>query len=149
MILVLRKLLENLGLSHLKKNQTAIAVAAVASLLSVSLSSSAIVAPNNQVFERQESSYRIWRCTWKEGYDWNWKLKYSCREVWGIIESSVSSPPSHVHLEQMYGSLKKNYVALNGIHQSICYLVVITTVLTPETLPISQVRRFFSLCFTN
>jgi hypothetical protein len=32
------------------------AVAAVASLLSVSLSSSTIAAPDNQVFERQESS---------------------------------------------------------------------------------------------
>ncbi len=53
---VLRKLLENLGLSHLKKSQTAITAAAVASLLSVSLSSSAIAALDNQVFERQESS---------------------------------------------------------------------------------------------
>jgi hypothetical protein len=47
---------ENLGLSHLKKSQTAIAAAAVASLLSVSLFSLAIAAPDNQVFERQESS---------------------------------------------------------------------------------------------
>ncbi len=53
---ILRKLLENLGLSHLKKSQTAIAAAAVASLLSVSLSSSVIAARDNQVFERQESS---------------------------------------------------------------------------------------------
>jgi hypothetical protein len=56
MIPVLRKLLENLGLSHLKKSQIAIATAVVASLLSISLSSSAIAAPDNQVFKRQESS---------------------------------------------------------------------------------------------
>jgi hypothetical protein len=56
MIPVLRKLLENLGLSHLKKSQTIIAAAAVASFLFVSLSSSVIAAPDNQVFERQESS---------------------------------------------------------------------------------------------
>ncbi len=56
MIPVLRKLLENLGLSHLKKSQPAIAATAIASLLSISLSSSAIAAPDNQVFKRQESS---------------------------------------------------------------------------------------------
>jgi hypothetical protein len=56
MIPVLRKLLENLGRSHLKKSQTAITIVAIASFLSVSLSSSVIAAPDNQVFERQESS---------------------------------------------------------------------------------------------
>jgi len=45
----------------LKKSQTAIAAAAVASLLSVSLSSSAIAAPDNQVFERQESSLQFFQ----------------------------------------------------------------------------------------
>jgi hypothetical protein len=40
MIPVLRKLLENLGLSHLKKSQTAIAATAVASLLSIFISNS-------------------------------------------------------------------------------------------------------------
>ncbi len=149
MIPVLRKLLENLGLSHLKKNQTAIAVAAVASLLSISLSSSAIAAPDNQVFERQESSLHDLEMHLEGRVRLELETEYNCREVWGIIESSVSSPPSHVHLEQMYGSLKKNYVALNGIHQSRCYLAVIAAVLTLETLPISQVRRCFSLCFTN
>jgi hypothetical protein len=53
---ILRKLLENLGLSHLKKSQTTIVATAVASLLSVSLFSLAIAALDNQVFERQESS---------------------------------------------------------------------------------------------
>jgi hypothetical protein len=52
MIPVLKKLLENLGLFHLKNSQTAIATTVVASLLSVSLSSSAITALDNQVFER-------------------------------------------------------------------------------------------------
>jgi hypothetical protein len=56
MIPVLRKLLENLGRSHLKKSQIAITIVAIASFLSVSLSSSVIAAPDNQVFERQESS---------------------------------------------------------------------------------------------
>jgi hypothetical protein len=45
----------------------------------------------------------------------------------------------------MYGSLKKNYVALNGIDQSRCYLAVIAAVLTPETLPISLVHLVWTM----
>jgi hypothetical protein len=43
----------------------------------------------------------------------------------------------------MYGSLKKNYVAFNGIHQNRCYLIVIAAVLTPETLPLARYEDFF------
>jgi len=43
----------------------------------------------------------------------------------------------------MYGSLKKNYVALNGIHHNRCDLAVIAAVLTPETLPLARYEDFF------
>jgi hypothetical protein len=43
----------------------------------------------------------------------------------------------------MYGSLKKNYVALNGIHQNRCYLAVIAAILTLETLPLARYEDFF------
>jgi hypothetical protein len=52
---------------------------------------------------------------------------------------------SAVQLEQLYGSLKKNYVLLSGIHQSRCYLAVIAAVLTPETLPISLVHLVWTM----
>jgi hypothetical protein len=52
---------------------------------------------------------------------------------------------SAVHLEQLYGSKKENYVPLSGIHQSRCYLAVIAAVLTPETLPIFLVHLVWTM----
>jgi hypothetical protein len=92
---VLRKLLEDLGLSHWKKSQAAIAAAAVASLLSLSLSSSAIATPDNQVFERQESSLQDLEMHLEGRVRLELETEIQLqRKVWGIIESSVSSPPS-------------------------------------------------------
>jgi hypothetical protein len=42
----------------------------------------------------------------------------------------------------MYGSLKKNYVALNGIHQSRCYLAVIAAVLLLKHSPLAKYEDF-------
>ncbi len=74
----------------MKKSQTAIAAAAVASLLSVSLSSSAIAAPDTQVFERQESSLQFFQDAFQAA-------DVVCGARQGGLRVSISKEAPHHH----------------------------------------------------